>query len=104
MSKTKQLIDLAKKFVDDVNDLHIMDYDFTLGLGAYESSLKRKKSFLSPKNKNKRSKKNASLDIDLNVPASEDEPFQFQHLNKRGRPRSNNSSSTVPSKFYREII
>ena len=57
VNKTKQLIDLAKKFVDDANDLHIMDYDFTLGLGAYESSLKRKKSFLRPKNKNKRRRK-----------------------------------------------
>ena len=54
VSKTKQLIDLAKKFVDDVNDLHIMDYDFTLGLGYFELSLKRNKSSLSPQNKNKR--------------------------------------------------
>jgi hypothetical protein len=39
--------------LDDANNLHIMDYDFTLGLGAFESYLKRKKSFLSPKKKKK---------------------------------------------------
>lgn len=58
--------------MDDANDLHIMDYDFTLGLGAYESSLKRKKSFLSPIKKNKQS---GSLEIDLGVLASEYELF-----------------------------
>lgn len=59
-----------------------MDYDCTLGLGAYESSLKRKRSFLSTKKKNKRGKQSGSLEIDLNVPAFEYEPYQFQHLNK----------------------
>jgi hypothetical protein len=53
LRKTKQLIDLIKKMMDDANNLHIMDYDFTLGLGAFESSLKRKKSFLIPKKRNK---------------------------------------------------
>ena len=80
--------------MDDANDIHIMDYDFTLGLDAYESHLKRKKSFLNPKNKNKIRKNNVSLYIYLNVPASKDEPFKFQHLNKNGRP----------SKFYRDMI
>ena len=65
--------------------------------------MKKKKSFLSPKNKNKR-KRNVTLNIDLNVSASEDEQFQFPHLNRHGRLPSNNASSTVPSKFYRETI
>ena len=39
--------------MDDANNTHIMDYDFTLGLGAFESSLKRKKSFLIHKKRNK---------------------------------------------------
>ena len=45
------MIVLVKKMLDEANNLQILDYDFTLGLGAYESYLKRKKSFLSPKNK-----------------------------------------------------
>jgi hypothetical protein len=53
LRKTKQLIDLIKKMMDDANNTHIMDYDFTLGLGAFESSLKRKKSFLIHKKRNK---------------------------------------------------
>ena len=56
----KKLIDLAKKIVDDANNINIRDHDFTVDLGAYESSLKRKKSFLSPKKKKIREKKVAS--------------------------------------------
>jgi hypothetical protein len=104
LNKTKQLVGLVKKMLDEANDLHIMDYDFTLGLGAFESSLKRKKSFLSPKKKNKRRKQSDDLEIDLNVPACDIEPFQFQYLNKRGRPRSNNAVSMVPGEFNRAII
>jgi len=90
--------------MDDANDLHIMDYEFTLGLGSYETCLKRKKSFLSPKNKNKRGKQSGSLEIDFNVPASEYEPFLFQHLNKHGCPHSNNASSVVLDKFHKVMI
>lgn len=79
---TKKLIGLFTKMLDDVNDLHIMGYEFTLALGAYESSLKTRKSFLNLKKKNKRGKQSGILEIDLNVPASNYEPFQFQHLNK----------------------
>jgi hypothetical protein len=53
LSKTQQLIGLVKIMLDDANNLDIMDYDFTLGLGDLETYLKRKKSFLSPKKKNK---------------------------------------------------
>jgi hypothetical protein len=87
--------------LDEANNIHIMDYDFTLGLGAFESSLKRKKSFLNPKKKNKRRKHSDGLEIDLNVPAYEYEPFQFHYLNKRGCPRSNNALSMVPGEFNR---
>ena len=100
LRKTEQLVGLVKKMLDEANNLHIMDYDFTLELGAFESSLKRKKSFLSPKKKNKRRKQSVALEIDLNVPPSENEPFHFQYLNKRGRPRSNNASSMVPGEFH----
>ena len=48
LRKTEQMIGLVRKMLDEANNLHILDYDFTLGLGAYESSLKRKKIFLSP--------------------------------------------------------
>ena len=57
LRKTKQMIGLVRKMLDEANNLHILDYDFTLGLGAYESSFKRKKSFLGPKKKNKRRRK-----------------------------------------------
>ena len=56
LNKTEQLVGLVKKMLDEANDLHIMNYDFTFGLGAFESSLKRKNNFLSPKKKNKRRK------------------------------------------------
>lgn len=31
LSKTKQLIDMVKKMLDEANNLHIMDFDFTVG-------------------------------------------------------------------------
>ena len=75
--------------------------NFSLGLGAYESSLKRKKSFLSPKKKNKEIKQNSGLDIDMNVHPFEYEPYQLQYLNKQGRPQSDNASSIDVSEFHR---
>lgn len=77
--------------LDDASNLHITDYEFTCWLGVFESSLKRKKSFLSPKKRRKTSKQNARLVIDLNIVANEDEPFEFEQLIKRGHPRSNNA-------------
>ena len=50
-SKKNQLIGLVDKLLEDANNLHLMDFDFTVGLDALNSSLKRKKSFLSPKKK-----------------------------------------------------
>ena len=50
------MIGLVIKMLDEENNLHIFDYYFTLGLGAYESSLERKKIFLSPKNKKQKNK------------------------------------------------
>jgi hypothetical protein len=100
LSKTQQLIGLVKRMLDDANNLDIMDYDFTLGLGALETSLKRKKSFLIPKKKKKRSNKSGRLETDS---ASENEPFHFPHLNKWGRPRANNASSIVPGEFCRVV-
>ena len=77
LSKKNQLIGLVDKLLEDANNLHIMDFDFTLGSNALDSSLKRKKKFLSPIKKQRRRKQNTGLDIDLNVNASEYEPFQF---------------------------
>ena len=95
------MIGLVIKMLDEANNLHIFDYYFTLGLGAYESSLKMKKRFLSPIQENKRRKQNSNLDIDLNVHPSEYEPYQFQYLNKRGRSQSNNASCIAPGEFRR---
>ena len=89
LCKMNQLNGLLDNFLDD-------DFDFTPSLGALDSSLKRKKSFLSPAKKKRRSKQNSGLEIDLNVHASEYEPFEFQYLNKQGRPRSNNASPMDP--------
>lgn len=36
LTNIKQLISLVKKMLDDANNLHIMDYEFTCGLGAFE--------------------------------------------------------------------
>ena len=101
LSKNEQMIGLVQKMLDEANNIQILDYDFSLGLGAYESSLKRKKSFLSPKKKNKERKQNSGLDIDMNVHPSEYEPYQFQYLNKRGRPQSHNASSIAVGEFHR---
>ena len=86
LSQKNQLIGLFDKLLEDANNLHIMDFDFIARSNALDSSLKRKKSFLSPTKKQRRRKQNTGLDIDLNVKASEYEPFQFEYLNKRGRP------------------
>ena len=59
LTKIEQLISLFKKLLDDANNLHIIDYEFTCGLGAFELSLKRKKSFLSPKKRRKGRQQNA---------------------------------------------
>ena len=64
-----------------LNNFWDHDFDFTPSLGALDSSLKRKKSFLSP-TKKQMSKKNNGLGIDLNVHPSEYEPFEFQYLNR----------------------
>ena len=74
-----QLNGLLDNFLDD-------DFNFTFGLGVLDSSLKRKKSFLSPTKKKRRSKQNSGFKIDLNVHAYEYELFEFQFLNKWGRP------------------
>jgi hypothetical protein len=87
--------------LDDANNLDLMDYDFTLGLDASETSLKRKKRFLSPKNKNKRSNRSGGLEIDY---ASEYEPFHFPHLNKWGHPHIDSASSIVSGEFCRVMI
>jgi hypothetical protein len=86
--------------LDDANNIDIMDYDFTLGLGYFETYLKRKKRFLIPKEKNKRSNKIGILEIDS---ASEYEPFHFPHLNKQDHPLANNASSIVPGEFCRVV-
>jgi hypothetical protein len=85
---------------DDANNLDIMDYDFTLGLGAFETSFKRKKRFIIPKEKNKRSNISDRLETDS---SSEYEQFHFPHLNKRGRPHAKNASSIVPGEFCRVV-
>ena len=84
LCKMNQLNGLLDNFLDD-------DFDFTPSLGALDSSLKRKKRFLSRAKRKTRSKQNSGLEIDLNVHASEYEPFEFRYLNKQGHPRSNNA-------------
>jgi hypothetical protein len=101
LSNTQQLIGLVKRMLDDANNLDIMDYDFTLGLGALETSLKRKKRFFIPKKKNKRSNRSGRLEIDSTY---ENEPFHFPHLNKQGHPHVNNASSIVLGDFCRVVI
>lgn len=51
LSKMNQLISFLDKLLDDANNLNIMDFDFIPRLGYFDSSLKRKKSFLSPTKK-----------------------------------------------------
>ena len=82
---------MVKKMLDESNNLHIMDFDYTVGLDALDSSLKRKKSFLRPTKKQRREKQNNGFKIDLNIHASKFEPFQFQYLKERGRPRAKNA-------------
>ena len=82
LTKIEQLIALVKKLLDHANNIHIMDYEFKCGLGAFELSLKRKKSFLSPKKRRKRRQQNEIFEIDLNIMEDEDEPFEFEQLNK----------------------
>ena len=72
-----------------------MDFEFTVGVDALDTSLKRKKSFLRPKNKQRRQKQHNGMEIDLNVPALEEEPFQFHYLNKRGCPPTKKELSMV---------
>ena len=61
---------MVKKMLEEANNSHIMDFDFMVGLNALKSSLKMKKSFLSPTKKQRRKKQNSGLKIDLNVHAS----------------------------------
>ena len=60
LSKNEQMIALVKKMLDEANKLQILDYDFSLGLGAYESSLKRKRVFLALKRKTNKENKIAT--------------------------------------------
>src|SRR5690606_28434765 len=78
LTKTNQLTNMLKKMLDEANNFHIMDFDFTPGLGSLDSSLKRKKSFLSPTKKRRSNRKDNGLEIDLNVDPSEYEPFEFR--------------------------
>ena len=82
LTKTKQLTGMVKKMLEESNKKHLMDFEFTVGVDALDTSLKRKKSFLSPKNKHRRKKQHIGMEIDLNVPALEEEPFQIHYLNK----------------------
>jgi len=59
LTKTIQLTGMLKKMLDEANNLHATDFDFTPGLGSLHPSLKRKKSFLSPTKKRRSSKKTA---------------------------------------------
>ena len=70
LAKTNQLTGMLNKLLDEANNLHIMDFDFTPGSGSLDSSLKRKKSFLSPTKKRKSKRKKNGFEIDLNVDPS----------------------------------
>ena len=72
LTKTKQLTDMVKKMLEEANKKHLMDFSFTVGVDALDTSLKRKKSFLSPKNKQRRNKNHSGMEIYLNVPALEE--------------------------------
>ena len=51
----KQFTDLVKKMLEEANKKHLMDFEFIVWVDAdLDMSLKRKKSFLSPKNKQRR--------------------------------------------------
>ena len=97
LSDAQKMVGLLKKLLEEANN-QLMDFEFPLGPNASETSLKWKKSFLSPKNKRRR-RQNSGMEIDLNVHPPEFEPFQFASLNRRGRPRSNNASPIVSSKL-----
>ena len=97
LSDAQKMVGLLKKLLEEANN-QLMDFEFPLGPNAYETSLKRKKSFPSPKNKRRR-RQNNGMEIDSNVHPPEFEPFQFASLNRRGCPCSNNASPTVSSKL-----
>ena len=97
LTKEKQLTDMVKKMLEEANKQHLMDFDFTVGVDDLDMSLKRKKSFLSPKNKQRRNKKHSGMEIYLNVPTLDEEPFQFHYLNKRGCFLAKKALSMVPS-------
>ena len=84
---------LIKCMFDEANNQRIMDFQFTVGLSAFESSLKWKKNFLSLANKN-------DLDIELNVCPFKDEPFEFAYLKNKGLPLSKNVPPNVSNKLY----
>jgi hypothetical protein len=69
------MVDLIKRMMDEANNRHILDFNFTLGLSDFESSLKRKKSSLNPTYKRRINKRNKVLEIDLNVHSYEYEPL-----------------------------
>ena len=81
--------------LEEANKQHHMDFEFIVGVDAFDMSLKRKKSFLSPKNKQRRKTQHNGMEIDLNVPALEEEPFKFHYPNKRGRPPAKKALSMV---------
>ena len=88
---------MVKKMLEEANKQHLIDFEFIVWVDGLDLYLKRKKSFLSPKNKQRRKRKQSGIEIDLNVPALEEEPFQFHYLNKQGRPPANKALSMVPS-------
>ena len=63
---------MVKKKLEEDNKQHLMDFEFTVGVDALDMSLKRKKSFLSPKNKQRRNKNHSGMEIYLNVPTLEE--------------------------------
>ena len=82
--------------LEEANKQHLMDFEFIVGVDTLDMSLKRKKSFLSPKNKQRRKKQHSGMEIDLNFLALEEEPFHFHYFNRRGRPPTKKELSMVP--------
>jgi hypothetical protein len=71
-------------FLIGFNDKFIMDFDFTNDPQAFDGSLRRKKSWISPSFKRRRRARRA-LAEDLNVNAKEYMSYEFIESSQRGR-------------------
>jgi hypothetical protein len=40
LTNTQEMVDLIERMLDEANNRHILDFNFTFGLSAFKSSLK----------------------------------------------------------------